>query len=74
MKTKEISVIVTYSGKVPENVDMDDVQEQVENRLEDYFRLSFEQTDEDEYDEDAHDPFFGERDVMIAKSGYKIIF
>lgn len=45
METKEISVIVTYNGKVPVNADMEDVQEQIENRLDDCFRLSFQQKD-----------------------------
>lgn len=74
METKEISVIVTYKGKVPVNADMEDVQEQIENRLDDCFRLSFQQKDNEEYDEDTHEPFFDQRDVMIAENGYQIAF
>lgn len=72
METKEISVIVTYKGRVPANIDMDDAQEQIENRLDDCFRLSFPEKDDEEYDEDAHEPFFERRDVMIAENGYQI--
>jgi hypothetical protein len=72
METKEISVIVTYRGQIPANADMVDVREQIEGSLDDSFRLSFTEKDDEEYDEDTHEPYFDQRNVIIAEDGYSI--
>ena len=73
METKEITVMVTYRGQIPANADMDEVQEQIENRLDDCFRLSFDCEDDEDYDEDIHEPFFEQRDINIAENGYTLM-
>lgn len=69
MKTKEINVIVKFRGIIPENCDIDEVQEQIEDRIDDFFRLHFDEGDE-EYDEDVHEPIFERNSVDIFENGY----
>lgn len=71
MATKEISVIVVYKGQIPSNADMDDVQQQIENKIPDGFRLWFDEGS-DEYDEDVHEPMFDQSDIVIAEAGFQI--
>jgi hypothetical protein len=73
MEAKGITVIAVYRGQIPANADMDEVWEKIEERLDDYFRLSFDYGEDEEYDEDIHEPFFDQRDIIIAENGFQII-
>lgn len=69
---KEISVIVIYTGYIPEDADIDEVENQIARKLEDYFRLAFPQKEDEEYDEDLHEPFFSQDRIVIAEDGYTL--
>lgn len=72
MNTKEVSIIITYNGHIPENADIEDIEDQLSSKLEDSFRLHFKQNDE-EYEEEYHEPWFEQDKVIIAENGYQII-
>lgn len=73
MAGKEISVIVTYTGVVPNDVDVEEVKDKIERELEDSFRLYFEPESDEEYDEDINEPFFDRTNCIIAEDGYQIL-
>lgn len=72
MEAKEIAVIIVYKGQVPVNADMDDVQQQMEDNIQDIFRLGFD-NGSNEYDEDIHEPMFEQSDIIIAEAGFQIL-
>ncbi|MBD8349372.1 hypothetical protein [Dysgonomonas sp. HGC4] len=70
---KGISVIVIYAGYIPEDADIDEVENKIKSKVDDCFRLSFPEKNDEEYDEDLHEPFFTQESIVIAKDGYTLM-
>lgn len=62
---KKIIVVVTYSAFVPEDMMVDQLQENVDNYVRDYFE-DFRATAKDYHNEEESEPLFNIDDVMMG--------
>lgn len=62
---KRVSIVMTFSGYVPEDISLGDLREYAEGRIDDFFRFYDEGSDE-EYD-------FDRTDVEITDKGLTIL-
>ena len=62
---KRVSIVMKYTGYVPEDTSLEELREHAEGRIDDFFRYYDENNDE-EYD-------FDRNDVEITDKGLTII-
>lgn len=62
---KDVSIVMTFRGCVPDNISLGELREYAERQIEDFFRYYDEESDE-EYD-------FDRNDVEITDKGLTIL-
>ena len=52
---KRVSIVMKYTGYVPEDTSLGELREYAEGRIDDFFRYYDENNDEYNYDDDGYD-------------------
>ncbi|EJX09483.1 hypothetical protein EVA_02406 [gut metagenome] len=68
---KEITILVKYTGTVPDDVDIADIEEQMDNNLENSLRLNFPRSNEEDYD--LKEPWIDREDIYFAENGFQLL-